>query len=147
MFYRAKNWIITVLALALCLLFATFLYAKETVLLSKTQGARTFYLDSASSQSLIKTELALSDLPRVRGESVFFVCEGKDCEKDVAQQIFKKYGGTVTFVEAASGVVSYYGYAADLGKPILLYGQAINLHVAVGENRVAVGTPIIFGGF
>ena len=145
MFYRVKNCMITVLALLLCLAFAMFLYTKDAVLLSKTQGARTFYLDSASSQGLIKTELSLSDLPRVRGESVFFSCVGDG--EQAALGIFEEYGGRVVFVETVGGVTSYYGYADGLGKPIALYGRKINLHVAVEKSRVVVGTPIIFGGF
>ena len=145
MFYRAKNCITTALALAICLLLGGFFCAKERVLLSKTQGERTFYLDSASSQGLIKTELAFADLFRIRGESVSFLCEQGN--QELVLQIFDSYGAEICFTERVGEITSYYGYAQGLGMPVWVQGFAINLHVAVGESRCAVGTPIIFGGF
>lgn len=145
MFYRTKNCIKTALALLICVLFGVFLFAGNAVKLSKTEGERTFYLNSASSQSLIKTELILSDLTRIRGESVAFLHEQN--AEELAKEIFDRYGAKILFTESAGGVTSYYGYAAGLGEPISLQGQRINLHVAVSKERCAVGTPIIFGGF
>lgn len=145
MLYKTKRFVATVLALAACLAFAAFAYAKNSVALYKTAGERTFYLYSASSQSLMKTSLSLRDIPRVRGESVCFSFQ-KDAEM-LVKSIFDAYGAEIAFTESACGVTSYYGYGTELDEPIFLNGKAINLHVAVTESRCAVGTPIIFGGF
>lgn len=145
MFYKWKNCTLTALALGIALLFGGFTYAESSVLLNETQGARVYYLDSASSQSLIKTELALCDLPRIRGESVWFA--HTENVKSLAEKIFQDYGAEIAFVEESDDVISYYGYARGLGKPIFVQGHAVNLHVAATEARCVVGTPIIFGGF
>lgn len=145
MFYRLKNCVATALALAACLLFGTFAYAKNSVRLNQTEGERVFYLDSASSQGLMKSGLCLSDLPRIKGESVCF--EHRESPRELAEKILKEYGAELVFTEEACGVLSYYGYSAKLGEPIILTDRAVNLHVAVTESRIAVGTPIIFGGF
>ena len=145
MFYRLKNCMATALALAVCLLFGAFAYAKSSVSLYKTEGQRVFYLHSASSQGLMKTELTLCDIPRVRGESVCFGHEQD--QKALVKRIFEEYGAKILFTESVCGVTSYYGYGAELGEPIFLGDIAVNLHVAVTESRCAVGTPIIFGGF
>lgn len=145
MFYRLKNFVATASALVACLAFAAFAYAKSSVALYKTDGERTFYLYSASSQSLMKTGLGLCDIPRVRGESVCFAFE-QDAE-ELVKSIFDAYDAEIAFTESACGVTSYYGYGTELDEPIFLDGKAINLHVAVTESRCAVGTPIIFGGY
>lgn len=140
-----KNCLYTMVAFALCLLFGGGMYAMNCVLLEKTAGERVFYLDSPSSQGLIKSKLRLYDVSRVRGESVSFTHQ--DEPQSLALQIFQDYGGEVAFVEKVGDVISYYGYAQDLGNALCLDGYAVNLHVAVTEGRCVVGTPIIFGGF
>ena len=51
------------------------------------------------------------------------------------------------FLEKVGDVLSYYGYAQGLRDTLCLDGYAVNLHVAVTDERCVVGTPIIFGGF
>lgn len=129
----------------LSLFFGGGMYAMNCVSLKKTSGERMFYLDSSSSQSLMKSGLRFYDLPRVRGESVCFAHDEKP--QTLALQIFQDYGGEVAFVERVGDVISYYGYARELRDSLCLNGYEVNLHVAVTDGRCVVGTPIIFGGF
>lgn len=140
-----KTYLYTIAAIALCLLFGGGRYATNCVVLQKTAGERVFYLDSASSQGLIKSELRFCDLSRIRGESVSFTHQTEP--QSLALQIFQEYGGEVVFVERVGDVLSYYGYADGLKNALCLDGCAVNLHVAVTDGRCVVGTPIIFGGF
>lgn len=121
------------------------MYATKRVLLTKTEGERIFYLDSPSSQGLMKSRLSFYDLSRICGESVFFTHDEEP--QALALRVLQSYGGEVAFVEQVGEVISYYGYAQGLGNALCLDGYTINLHIAVTEGRCVVGTPIIFGGF
>ena len=145
MLYRLKNCISTLLALVVCLAVGACLYARDRVALRGLQGERTFYLQSASSQSLIKQTLSFKDLPCLTGESVTFTLQEE--KEEALREILRLYEAEILFTEEACGVVSYYASAKKLGKGIDLYGYAVNLHIAIEGTRCAVGTPIIFGGF
>ena len=54
--------------------------------------------------------------------------------------------GEIVFVETLSDSVNYY-CRADLPYSVTLYGEEINLHICVKNDRVKVGSPIIFGGY
>ncbi len=140
------------LSLALIFAIGAFFCVKTAHIskLSFLPGERAYYLDSASSQSLIKRELTAWDLFRVKGESVCFtLTEKKETKEDFARVLVSRYGGEILFTEEVCGTVSYYAYIPKWGKGIALYGKQVNLHIAVSleDNRCAVGTPIIFGGF
>lgn len=145
--WRWKNFIRTLTALAFFSAVCLGVVLPGTCKLSKIDGTRTFYLDSASSQSLQKTELSFCDIFRVRGESVRFSTPHGQSSEQIAKELAERLDGEICFSEAACGTVSYYGYAPNLGEGILLYGKRVNLHIAVGEEECAVGCPIIFGGF
>ena len=140
-----RTYLYTIASLSLCLLFCGGRYATNCVVLQKTAGERLFYLNSFSSQSLIKSRLRFYDLSRICGESVSFTHQTEP--HSLALQIFQEYGGEVVFVEKVGDVLSYYGYAQGLRDTLCLDGYAVNLHVAVTDERCVVGTPIIFGGF
>ena len=143
------------LSLALIFAIGAFFCVKAAHIskLSFLQGERAYYLDSASSQSLIKTKLTAWDLFRVKGESVSFTLnlagekEEKEAKEDFARALVSRYGGEILFVEEVCGTVSYYAYISTWGQGIALYGKQVNLHIAVSADTCKVGTPIIFGGF
>lgn len=138
------------LSLALAFAIGAFFCVKAAHIskLSFLQGERAYYLDSRSSQSLIKTELAAWDLFRVKGESVCFTITGEKEEKgNFARSLVGRYGGEILFTEEIDGTVSYYAYIPAWGQGIALYGKQVNLHIAVSADTCKVGTPIIFGGF
>ena len=138
------------LSLALVFSLSCLFCVKATFVsrLSFLQGERAYYLDSASSQSLIKTELTAWDLFRVQGESVCFtIKEETEKTEDFARSLVSRHGGEILFMEEIDGTVSYYAYIPAWGQGIALYGKQVNLHIAVSEKQCKVGTPIIFGGF
>lgn len=153
-FFKAfGNFIKLSLALIFSLALCFCVKAAHTSKLSFLQGERAYYLDSRSSQSLIKTKLTAWDLFRVKGESVCFTLteetETTETTEDFARSLVSRYGGEILFKEEIDGTVSYYAYIPAWGQGITLYGKQVNLHIAVSleDNRCAVGTPIIFGGF
>lgn len=151
-FFKAfGNFIKLSLALIFSLALCFCVKAAYTSKLSFLQGERAYYLDSRSSQSLIKTNLTAWDLFRVKGESVCFTLteetETTETTEDFARSLVSCYGGEILFTEEIDGTVSYYAYIPTWGQGIALYGKQVNLHIAVSSNTCKVGTPIIFGGF
>ena len=146
-FKGLRNFIKLSLALAFSLAFCFCVKAANVSRLSFLSGERAYYLDSASSQSLIKTQLTAWDLFRVQGESVCFTINEE--KENFARSLVERCGGEILFIEEIGGAVSYYAYVPKWGQGITLYGKQVNLHIAVSvdEKQCKVGTPIIFGGF
>ena len=150
--YRLKNFICVTIAVLFALFFAVGVKSVSVARFADIEGERVYFLDSASSQGLRKETLSLADLTRVKGECVFTGIATFDggmslTKKELAQDIATRYGAEILFQEEACGVVSYYAYTPRWQDGLYINGVNINLHIAVGEERLAVGTPIIFDGF
>ncbi len=107
------------------------------------EGERTFYLNSSSSQALIKEELSILDFATLKGESIRFSCK----DGSIAEKIATELGGEILFTERVGEVCSYYCFTPKWSDGVRIEGRFINLHIAVGKGTCVVGTPIIFGGF
>lgn len=152
LWYSVKKFVYLAAAVAFSLALAIGIRAVSVSKLSAIKGERTFFLDSASSQALMKTELALSDLGRVKGECVSFAINTFDggryaLSEDIATEIATRYGAEIQFIEECAEVTSFYAYTARWQDFILVGGKPVNLHIAVSKEKCVVGTPIIFGGF
>lgn len=138
---------------------------------SFTGGESTYYLYCASSQAEIKRALSLADLAHLKGESAVYVFE-KGRTEDVAdapideytaieeilpeagenasafaEDFISAYDAKLCFAEEIGNTLSFYCYSPQLKGGVILNGRKINLHIAVRAESVAVGTPIIFGGY
>ncbi|MBO5737328.1 MAG: YwmB family TATA-box binding protein [Clostridia bacterium] len=150
--YRVKNFICVALAVIFSLFFAVGVKAVSVTRLSDIEGKRTYFLDSASSQGLRKDSLSVADLTRVKGECVFTEISTYDggrylTNDEIAWKISTQYGAEILFTEEVDGVVSYYAYTTRWQDGLYINGVKINLHIAVGKENLAMGTPIIFDGF
>ena len=75
------------------------------------------------------------------------VCgEGAEFKELDIDKFLSGVGGKIIFSENAAGITNYY-CTADLPYSVAIDGTVINLHIAVCEGVVKVGTPIIFGGY
>lgn len=75
------------------------------------------------------------------------VCgEGAEFKELDIDAFLASVGGKIVFSESAAGITNYY-CSANLPYSTVLEGAVINLHIAVRENSVKVGSPIIFGGY
>ena len=75
------------------------------------------------------------------------VCgEGAEFKELDIDGFLSSVGGKIIFSESAAGITNYY-CSADLPYSVIIDGAEINLHIAVCENSVKVGSPIIFGGY
>ncbi len=140
-----KSFLKTAAAAAAACLVAAFLFVMYFS--AFTGGEKCYYLYSASSQAETKEALTFGELFFVRGESrVYRLEEGEDAFA-FAESIAEKYGAELVFEESAGGTVSRYYASAALKGGIVLNGKLVNLHIAVRNASVAVGTPVIFGGW
>ena len=144
-FRRLKEFIALTLSVLFSLSLGAWIKGANTLRLSDISGARTFYLYTASSQALMKKELSFFDLFHVRGESVELT--GTNVDERFVQELVFRYGGEILFLEEASGCISYYCFTPKFSGGVCVNGQRVNLHVAIGNGRGVVGSPIIFGGF
>ena len=150
--YRLKNLLCVALAVIFCLFFAVGVKATAVTRLADISGKRVYFLDSPSSQGLRKERLTIRDLTRVKGECVFTEISAYGggrylTKEEIACEIAARYGAEILFTEETDGVVSYYAYTQKWQDGLYINGLKINLHIAVGEERLAVGTPIIFDVF
>lgn len=142
---RRKIWtriklFFCVLCAALCAVVAMLLWNAPAF----AQGeGYTLYLGANSSSLAVRSQHAVWDkltAERVAGESTCYV--GNRYE-----ELKQRFCAELLFEERVGDIVNYYLYSARLGDPVFINGYAVNLHVAVNEERTAVGTPLIFGGF
>lgn len=113
------------------------------------EGRYTFYCNSASSQAKIVNcysgcavfyKYILGD--SLTGERVTYQ-GGRSVES-----VLEEYAAAVLFTEDTDGVKNYYCYSSAFPYATELYGETVNLHIAVNASgSVALGTPLIFGGF
>ncbi|MBR2320538.1 MAG: YwmB family TATA-box binding protein [Clostridia bacterium] len=151
-FYRLKNVICVALAVLFCLFFAVGVKAVNITRLADIEGRRIYFLDSASSQGLRKESLTVSDLTRVKGECVFTEISAYEggrylSNEEIAVEIATRYGAEILIKEEVDGIISYYAYTPRWQDGLYISGKKINLHIAIREENLAVGTPIIFDGF
>lgn len=102
----------------------------------------TFYLGKNSSALAVQTDTpAFTKLSlNVYGESVQY-------DGDRLEELIQKYRAKLLFTEEACGVKNYYFYSPLMSSSVELAGVAVNLHIAVSEQKTVIGTPLIFGGF
>ena len=152
-FFMARNWkecikTVGALCVAACVGLAVLMGYRGKLSAVSVNGARTYYLYSASSQAETKGKIELGEIFCVSGESVAFVSvESLDEKRTRALAALKERGVTVLFEEEINGVLSVYGYSPALYEPVLIKGEQVNLHIAISDTRTVVGSPIVFGGY
>lgn len=147
-FFAVRNFFKTFFAVLLSIILFLFV-AILTTTAFPFEGQKEYYLSSASSQSLIKSEISLTDLLLLRGESVRFTVEyeTEKAKQTYLNDILTKYKAKVLKVENYEDGISYYCYSAKLKRGVNLDGVTINLHVVIKEDGITLGTPLIFGGY
>ena len=145
--FRLKQFFNTAFALCSACFFALSFLCARACKLKETQGTRTFYLQSPSSCARQTEQLKLFEVFFVQGESVRFCVAEEEKMETLARDILKEYNAVLVCEEEACGVISYYAFSPNLYQGVQINGKKVNLHIAVKKGEVAVGSPIIFGGF
>ena len=98
------------------------------------------YTGASSSNAVIKrVDSGYFSIQKIYGESCLFSL--------TPQEIFDKFDVTILFTEVAENVVCYYGYSKKFPYEKEINGKIVNVHVAIENDRVTFGTPIIYGSF
>ena len=79
---------------------------------------------------------------KINGESCSFESSSFDLN-----DFFSKFGAELVLVESTQTQTSYYAFSPKIKYIQKIDNKWVNLHVSVSENRVAVGSPIIYGSF
>lgn len=145
-FFGIKGFLKTAGALLASLAAAACVWVLHFSAFPEGDG-NVWYLYSASSQAEIKEALSPGDLFRTTGESAVFFPDAGESAEELAKRLCDRYGAKILFSEEAGGTVSHYCYSPKLREGILLCGKKVNLHIAVRADSVALGTPVIFGGY
>lgn len=136
-------------SVCMCLLSVVFvigmLYIPQPLALERYNlGTYTFYYGSANFKT-VAAESAKREkyiLKNVRGESASFPLDNID-----AEDILNYYRAELIFTETIGAITCYYAKSPALGESVDINGESVNLHIAVNESIISVGTPLIFGGF
>ncbi len=106
--------------------------------------AQRFYVSycngSTQPQGVDKTEFLF--LSGVKGESAFI-----DKQNFNLAEFLKHFDAKVVLEEQIEQGTSYYAYSPIIKYRATVGGKRVNLHVFVAKNYVAVGAPIIYGGY
>ena len=146
MFQTLKNVIRILLSTALTLFFLACVWLSNVCVLRKIDGERTFYVYASSSQATRTQTLDWSQLFFVSGESVRLTSVPTDGVA-FANALADTFRAEILFVEEVGDTLSFYAFSPNLPRGIMLYGEKINLHIAISTRGCVVGSPIIFDGY
>lgn len=68
-------------------------------------------------------------------------------DENTALSVIKNLSGRLLWSEKCGDIKIYYAYSPRLCEPIRIHDKEINLMVAVSENKVSVGTPLLYGSY
>ena len=61
--------------------------------------------------------------------------------------LIEDLSATLVCKENLKEVTTYYFYSKSLSKCEIIKGQKVNLQIAVSQEKIVIGTPIIYGGY
>lgn len=135
---RYKLKIIALFLLIVTVISVMYAAYSQPKLLEYSEKVETYFIKDGS-DCVIKT---------VKKGETAFLKKGESCEISLsAEEILKKLDVIVRRIEITNGIVSYYGYTEKFNYSVNLYGEIINVHVAVDKDVVRLGTPIIYGSY
>ncbi len=62
-------------------------------------------------------------------------------------EVIDKYDAKLTHIESVNGVTCYYFYSKKLPFKEIIKNKKVNLQIAVSEETITIGSPIIYGGY
>lgn len=111
--------------------------AKNYIFYSGTNSSQAKIV-SATPQEAKQVKLRLAN---ITGESAEYT------SIDAVFQQAKRYQASFQFLEKCGEIVNIYLFSPKLYGAIALQNHLVNLHIAIRQNAVCVGSPIIFGGY
>lgn len=131
------------IVLAIAVVVAVNLLCSLPLFYGLSDGYTVYLNDGSSMASRVKLNSPIYPfMAKVKGESCKLKKDGFSID-----EFFKERNAAILFIEDLDGITCYYGYSEDVKFNALVDGKKVNLQVAVAENSVTVGSPIIFGSF
>jgi hypothetical protein len=62
-------------------------------------------------------------------------------------EIIKKLNAKLVFSFCDGEITNYYYYSSKISKKEKIFEKAVNVHIAVSEDRAVFGSPIIYYGY
>ena len=137
---------ISFILVAVFTLFAVWWINSVPIFYGYSDKFEIYKTDSASITEIVQVDsIQYRFESNVCGESCLIsktLCDSFD-----VNDFFSKFNAEISIIEQTEECVSYYGYSKDIKYVKIMDGKPINLHVAVGNEQIKVGSPIIFGSF
>ena len=76
------------------------------------------------------------------GESCEIFTEESDVKK-----ILSDFSANVVFIEETAEQISYYAYSKKIKYLKIINGKMVNLQISLSNEKIKMGSPIIFGSF
>ncbi len=147
---------ITVFILFACVFsWCAFGYLAPKPFFDCDKGQYTFYLYSQSSNAEIitvnakKAKEQIKSLKDIKGQSIFLdysLIDEQSCLNWASEQIASK-NATLVFTEEGEWGKNEYYYSPLIASFCIINGNRINLHVAVNEKGISIGSPLLFGSY
>lgn len=102
----------------------------------------TVFVGSSSSECILIESFRQQIINGKKGESVKITTQEFNLE-----QIIKYFDAQLILKEQVGGIVNYYFYSKKLRYKERIYGKTVNLHIAVTNQGVTLGTPLIYGWY
>ena len=67
--------------------------------------------------------------------------------QEVYKKIFKKYQNKIVFEEIVDNIKIYYCFDSALEKYVSLFNKKVNIQIAVKNNEIDIGYPLILNGY
>ena len=132
-----------VCCVATLLVACLFISNRTAVLYGYSENLTLYLFSSSSNATIVNVDKDSCFLySNVYGES-FWSCDSSL----TPQQIFEDFSAKLIETEEILEGISYYAFSPKIKYRTMVGDKVVNLHVFVSDNKITVGTPIIFGSF
>ena len=109
------------------------------------------YGDTFEISTLSSSSKALFQNVNEREYRFSFNRTGESCEiftdEISVDKILEDFSAKVVFIEETAEQTSYYAYSDKIKYLKILDGKRVNLHISTSNEKIKIGSPIIFGSF
>lgn len=126
------------------LLLISLFFINKTPVFKDFSDEYEVYFNTYSDTASIKT-INIYEYPftfSIKGES----CVIKNKEFNI-DDFFSSMNAKLLFSEEVDGVKCYYAYSTTIKYLKIVNNQKVNLQVAISNQQIKVGSPIIYGSF
>lgn len=132
-----------VFVISAIIILSLFVFNKMPIFANYANSYEAYLTDFSCSNKIINVnKFAYPFMFNIKGESAVL-------EKETfnLQTFLTDLNAKVVDIESGETYTCYYAYSPDIKKTKVINGQAVNLHIAITDKQVKVGSPIIYGSF